>query len=425
MTEQMPNEHQNEGLKAVESQTNTPETVEPTPQINAYLGKFAAMLEAQGVAAESIGEVTEATVSNWKMVTNNHGVAEEHDLEALKVRFKPKKGSMNSDEPLQLRQAPPVIIRPGRSMPKRFRDKVAVIIPDPQIGYRNLNGIMVPVHDEAAFSVGHQIIRDIQPDRIISVGDNLDLASIGRWDKERSFVGSIQPSIDRLGRMAAQLRADVPNSEIVFLEGNHDLRLQKLLQKEAPELFALRRANTEVSEDEVVLGIPFLSRFGELAIKYVAGYPANKFWINDKLQVIHGDVVRSGGSTVAAYLDKYEESTISGHTHRAEFAAKTVSDRYKTWVKVAASFGTWSRVDGHTPGVGQGLSPTGEPVGQAPNWQQAVGIVTYKEGDGPFDIQTVMIHTHDNHQATFDNKTYLPLPSQKAESNLRVVRDAA
>jgi len=53
--------------------------------------------------------------------------------------------------------------------------KVFVILPDPQIGFRNINGYLDPFHDEAAMQVALQIIDYLyhqdRVDGVINLGD--------------------------------------------------------------------------------------------------------------------------------------------------------------------------------------------------------------------------------------------------------------
>jgi predicted phosphodiesterase len=91
-----------------------------------------------------------------------------------------------------------------------------------------LPDIQAPKHDEKALSTALQIVRKERPDTLILVGDVVDLQSVSRfppkdWDEagmtasqELRSANSILDRIDAVSRKA----------EKIYLEGNHDRRLE-------------------------------------------------------------------------------------------------------------------------------------------------------------------------------------------------------
>ena len=124
-------------------------------------------------------------------------------------------------------------------------------------------------------------------------------------------------------------------------------------------------------ESYPALSIPNLLGLEELDIEYIHEYPDGEVWINDDIRVIHGNVARAkSGATASAVVDDIQETTIFGHIHRRESAAKTVWRQGKPHVIEAWSFGCVCRIDGVVP------SKNGRE-----NWQQGVGIVkTFYDG---------------------------------------------
>jgi hypothetical protein len=170
--------------------------------------------------------------------------------------------------------------------------KIAVCLPDPQIGFRQYeDGSLDPFHDVEAMSVALQIVEYLNPDKVINLGDFLDLPSQGRWAQEASFARTTQLAIDAGHVFLAQQRAAAPNAEISLIEGNHDRRLQNFVETNALAAFGLKKANKP--ESWPVMSLPYLLRLDELNVEYIDAYPTGKVWINDTLYAKHGDKARS------------------------------------------------------------------------------------------------------------------------------------
>src|SRR5690606_27749138 len=122
--------------------------------------------------------------------------------------------------------------------------------------------------------------------------------------------------IDRATTLCAELRQAAPGAEIVWLAGNHEARRPEYEMENATAAFGLRRGHAPDSWP--VLSVPFLCRMDEHGIEYRPGYPADHYWLTERLKVVHGELVKSQTSTAAAYLGREKTSTIFGHVHRRE-----------------------------------------------------------------------------------------------------------
>jgi hypothetical protein len=128
-------------------------------------------------------------------------------------------------------------------------------------------------------------------------------------------------------------------------------------------------------------------------IVYKPGYPAADYWLNEKLRIIHGDRVKSGGSTAHVYLNQEKTSVIYGHIHRIETAFKTREDYDGPRTIMAASPGCLARIDGAIPSTRGGVDLDGRPLTRYENWQQGLGVVTYeKEGEAKFTYECIPIY---------------------------------
>ena len=356
---------------------------------------MAAVLKKHGIDEAELPNIVKVISSQSQaLIKNDAGEPEIVDMEHTKVILSPS-WEAGPQWPL-IQQAKPTVIKPLKAkMPARTKGEwhQAVILPDPQIGFREFDGELDPFHDERALSVALQVMAYLEEDGgvdlVVNLGDFLDLPAQGKYEQEAAFQRTTQPAIDRGHEFLAEQRANCPDAKIVVLEGNHDRRMQKFVQANALSAFGLKQAN--IPESWPVMSLPFLLRLDELDIEYTDGWPAASFWINDKLRAIHGDKVRSNGSTAAAYTnDMPHISTVFGHIHRQEIQSKTTFDRAGKIKVMAISPGCLCRVDGAVPSVKGAVGIDGKPVTYYENWQQGVAVVTYKP-EGSFHVELVHI----------------------------------
>jgi UDP-2,3-diacylglucosamine pyrophosphatase LpxH len=296
---------------------------------------------------------------------------------------------------------PPVNRVESVKLPKRERkesdalrtSKKAVIIPDLQI----------PHHDEKAVEVALEIVRDVKPDKITILGDPLDLAAFSKYEQRPEFASQTQEAINYFHQLLVKLRKLAPSAEIVVLEGNHDARLTKSILKNSMNAFGLKRADEP--EGWPVMSVPYLCAFDQLDVEYLAGYPANRYWINENLQVRHGQLARKGNTAVEVAREE-RVSTIFGHVHRVE-------NQYLTYTHYSGgkTIGAWSigclcKIDGSVPSTKNGYDLEGRPVTNYENWQQGLAVVDYEDGDGAFSVQAVYINTFDNYKTVYGGKVY-------------------
>lgn len=266
--------------------------------------------------------------------------------------------------------------------------KTAVLASDTQIGFRELDTGLDPFHDDRAISILLDIVDIERPEQTVLMGDILDLAGQGRWAQEAAFARTTQPAIDRGTRLGAELRGRTPG-EIVWIEGNHEKRLQNFVETNAVSAFGLRKGN--LPDSWPVMSLPNLLRLDEANIRYMDAYPASHWWVNDRLRCEHGTKANSSGSTAAQYMnDTPHISRAHGHHHRLEVQSKTTYDRMGKIKSVAISPGCLCRVDGAVPSVNGAIGASGKPAEVFENWQQGVVVIRYKD-DGEFFWNLVQI----------------------------------
>jgi len=178
----------------------------------------------------------------------------------------------------------------------------------------------------------------------------------------------------------SQLRMLSPNSEIKYLEGNHEKRLSKTISENAIFAYGLKAADN--LKGYAALSVPNLLGLDKLNVEYFGSYPEGEIWINDNLRVSHGLVVRTGsGESVKEVLKNARCSEIFGHIHRLELASKTIHGKNKSVTYTAFSPGCFCKLDGSVPSF-KGKE----------NWQNGFGVVEYEDGNGLFQIHQYSIN---------------------------------
>ena len=360
----------------------------PPQDKSKLLGKLVEMLERKNIDINEIGDVRK--VKLYQSLTKDaDGEAQIHDLAA--IQFSPK-WETGPEWPV-VKQGPAVKMPPVTTKAKKPTTfKTCVVVPDIQIGYyRGRDGQLEPTHDEKAILVCLKMIQDTQPEVIACVGDNLDFPEMGKYLTYPAYAQTTQASIDRATFFCAQMRAMAPNAKIIWLAGNHEERMPKYILVNAGVAYGLRKGN--IPESWPVLSVPYLCRMDEFGVEYRPGYPAADYWVNEKLRIIHGDRVKSSGSTAHVYLNQEKTSVIYGHIHRIETAFKTREDFDGPRTIMAASPGCLARIDGAIPSTRGGVDLDGRPLTRYENWQQGLGIVQYEDsGAHRFSYDVIPIY---------------------------------
>lgn len=280
-----------------------------------------------------------------------------------------------------------------KSITVRHNGKVAVVLPDMQIGYFHIgdprNPQLEPIHDERAMAIAMSIIRTVRPDLVVFLGDNLDLAEWGSYRQYPQFANTTQVAIYRAAAMLAEIRSIVPDAKFVWLEGNHERRMDNTVVDNAKAAYGLRKAGSTF-RDAPVLSVPNLLNFDEYGVEYVSGYPGGEYRITKWLTAIHGKKARADGATMPSYLRQGWDSVLAGHIHRIERYEQTRMSYKGPRTKVAASPGCLCRIDGVVPSTNGGMDIYGRPVPLAENWQQGLMVVDY-EDEGWFNLDQVTI----------------------------------
>ena len=163
-----------------------------------------------------------------------------------------------------------------------------------------VSDLQVPYHDPKAVQNLIDFVRRYKPDRVISVGDEIDLPSVSKWERGRigEYAGTIGKDRDIAVKILEKLRVtDVVRS-------NHTDRLFNYIASYAPGLYGIPELQLE----------NFL-RLPELGITYWRKpLPVAPNWV-----VVHGDhgrISQVAGQTALKQAIAHGKSLVCGHTHR-------------------------------------------------------------------------------------------------------------
>ena len=173
-----------------------------------------------------------------------------------------------------------------------------------------------------------QFIKDRKPDVVVNMGDQWDLPSLSSFDKGKaSFNGAnyekdINAGLDFQDRMWHPMKKSKKKMpRTVFLEGNHEHRINKVLEYEphlAGERYGISYSNLQLNHyyDDVVM--------------YEGGTPGiiNLDGISFAHFMVSGLMGRpiGGEHHASSLLQKNYSSCIVGHSHTADFAIRSGSN---------------------------------------------------------------------------------------------------
>ena len=227
--------------------------------------------------------------------------------------------------------------------------------------YVILNDIQYPFHDEQCLALVKLFIKDIKPDGVRLNGDIVDCYSISSFTKDPMHRADLlterRYAQDLMGHIAKY------SQDNMWLEGNHEKRLWRLIADRAPALGVFE----EVS-------FPKLFKLDNFGFKWS---PYGDLTRLGHLRITHGELVRKdSGATAKAYWNRYRTSVLIGHTQRfGAFYITCLGEQY-------ACFENACLCD---------LRPDYTPN---PDWQQGFSVV-HVASDKTYNVQQIPIFKRD------------------------------
>lgn len=253
--------------------------------------------------------------------------------------------------------------------------KIAVILPDPQFGFSTLlnrgKHSLLPFHDRRAIDAAFQIIENIQPDKIIWLGDVNDFTMFtDKFIRKPEFYFNTQPMLVEASWAVAQTKKLC--NDISVLEGNHEDRINRMMMTHLLDAYGLKPG--DLLDAPAVMSVDNLIGYSRMGVDYIDSYPDGEVWINDNIKCVHGNVVRGGiGATAKATISNEFASVVFGHIHKIELSTKTIRTRNGVQYMQAFSPGCLCHIDGRVPGA------TG-----SEQWQQGIGVIYYDDISSTF-----------------------------------------
>lgn len=288
--------------------------------------------------------ISHLTVNEWDaMRKNDLGVRK---LEQTKATLVPK--VVFEDTPYgqfaqKMADAIGLVQREPRKVlkPVGGKPRLTVLIGDDQSPHTNMEA-----HEAVC-----EALSDLKPDRIVYMGDGIDLDTLSRYDLEHpEWESTVSGGFKHFYEIMGERLDAAGNPESHFLEGNHEHRLQKWLLQKTKPLFGVKAAHLPDSAPSV-LSIEYLGGLGALGMNYIksdlGAYPFPGIEIAPEYYAYHGWVARQkGGMSAHATVDSMNSSVIVGHTHRLAISSVTRWVGEEPITYTAAETGTMANLRG-------------------------------------------------------------------------------
>lgn len=224
--------------------------------------------------------------------------------------------------------------------------------------------VHVPFEDARAVRLFLEFCRYFKPDVVVLNGDILDMWEVSFFDKDPRVGKSLKEEIDE-GRIFLKAVRDAnPTARIIYIEGNHEFRLQRFVITKAPELVELE-------------GITLAEQLHckEFGVEMISSGLKESDWQYGSLYIGHYDrVSKHAGYTAKALVDDKLVNIMQNHTHRGGSHFKTTRD--------GRIIGGWENFS---------LCQQNPTYMRNPNWQQGWSVIYRKKSNGRFQVYPLLV----------------------------------
>ena len=237
-----------------------------------------------------------------------------------------------------------------------------------------ISDLHVPYQDPEALSVMMKMLKHYKPKNVVMNGDMLDCVSLSRFSKEPQQPEAFKAQLVELCGYITQIQRI---SKVTYIEGNHEARLGKYINDNAPELAGILDMES------------LIARYLKKRITYVRTTPGQSMTLwgdNKDLMIGHFNKASKNTCYTAKLLvEQYQTNIVQAHTHRlGEYA-------------ITGQRGT---LHGWEGGCLCSLNPT---YMLLPNWQQ--GFLVRTEVGDRWNVEIAHI---DNGECVFRGKLFTP-----------------
>jgi predicted phosphodiesterase len=190
---------------------------------------------------------------------------------------------------------------------------LVVVLPD----------LHLPVHDRSALRIVLKAIEHLKPQRLVILGDWLDAAFASAHPassrEEAEGGGYIQNEIEPCRRLLEEFEDHC--KEIVYLEGNHEFRVERLITRDKGAWLAI----PELVLPKNLLSMNRKNKFTWIPYQHNAtrdaAYQLPHYKVAEGLIAVHG--WSTSKYSASKHLDLVQGwSIVYGHTHRAQSEAR-------------------------------------------------------------------------------------------------------
>lgn len=266
-------------------------------------------------------------------------------------------------------------------------------IGDVQLGYRReiKTGLLVPFHDRRVLDLALQIAIAAKVDGVRFGGDILDMTEwTDKFIREPEFYQTTQPAFFEWHWHLRRFREALPKATLVWLWGNHEDRLRRMLLTHLPIAYGLTGVAIDIPP---ALSLQNLLQLDALGIEYIDNYEGQLEWLNDEFAICHGEVARAApGATARAITGNKRAKVVFFHIHRQEMVSMTWETSKGKIIAFSYCPGCACHIDGRVPGS----KPDD-------NWNQGFSIGEYDAGGRLASVQMIPV---ENGRAIWDGQLF-------------------
>ena len=170
----------------------------------------------------------------------------------------------------------------------------------------HLADIHFPYQDDAALNLAYEVVRKVQPHVIVVGSDAFDFQYLSTFESDpdtMQYDDEIELAASYWNPHIHALKDAAPQSRLIYIYGNHERRLIRYLNRNAPKM---RRVVTNAYTSMIQCGG---------AVDYI-GY-TDRIWVANLL-VQHGNTVQQYHAKAHLQDLAFQAHTMVGHVHRID-----------------------------------------------------------------------------------------------------------
>lgn len=184
-------------------------------------------------------------------------------------------------------------------MPSKTKDDGRIlIVPDTH----------APYQDQRAWDLMIKVAKDFAPDIVLHQGDLADFYSVSFHGRDPARKEHLPEEVQESIRLKNELEALQAN-RYIFVEGNHEFRLRRYIEKQAPALYDMPGSTAQEMLD---LG-------NWEYVPYRTSIQVGGVWYTH-------DTGHSGKYTTARAIETYQDSAVIAHHHSMAYIVQGFAD---------------------------------------------------------------------------------------------------